>query len=134
MRKDIRRQVCRANKRLGEATNLTFLRFGNVSEVDRKAGVVVIKPSGVPFDELKQKDMVAVSLESGEVVSGELAPSVDTATHLGLYNAFPDIGGICHTHSTNATMYVRNFPRAAATGLEGRKTDNHSRETRRKVA
>src|SRR5262249_54811732 len=81
--------------------------FGNVSAVDRKAGVFAIKPSGVPYGKLAAKDMVLVSLDSGRSVSGKLRPSSDTPTHLALYLAFPTIGGIVHTHSEYATAFAQ---------------------------
>src|SRR5262249_2094141 len=81
--------------------------FGNVSAVDRKAGVFAIKPSGVPYGKLAAKDMVLVSLDSGRSVSGTLRPSSDTPTHLALYLAFPTIGGIVHTHSEYATAFAQ---------------------------
>jgi L-ribulose-5-phosphate 4-epimerase len=81
--------------------------FGNVSAVDRRAGVMMIKPSGVPYRELTAKQMVAVSLDTGKVVQGRLRPSSDTPTHLALYLAFPSIGGIVHTHSEYATVFAQ---------------------------
>jgi L-ribulose-5-phosphate 4-epimerase len=80
--------------------------FGNVSGVDRAAGLMMIKPSGVPYDELSSAHMVPVSLETGEVVSGDLRPSSDTPTHLELYRAFP-CGGVVHTHSEHATTLAQ---------------------------
>ena len=96
----------RANKRLA-ASGLVLGTFGNLSVVDRKAGVFVIKPSGVPYEKLTEKDMVAVSLESGKPVRGKLRPSSDTPTHLALYLAFPNIGAIVHTHSEYATALAQ---------------------------
>jgi L-ribulose-5-phosphate 4-epimerase len=102
----LRDTVFRANRRLAE-TGLVIGTFGNVSAVDRRAGVLMIKPSGVPYDRLTPKDMVAVSLETGQVVAGRLRPSSDTPTHLALYLAFPTIGGIVHTHSEYATTFAQ---------------------------
>ena len=96
----------RANRRLA-ATGLVHGTFGNVSVVDRKAGVLVIKPSGVPYAALTPKHMVAVSLQTGKVTGGRLRPSSDTPTHLALYLAFPSIGAIVHTHSEYATAFAQ---------------------------
>lgn len=96
----------RANRKLAE-TGLVLGTFGNVSAVDRKAGVFMIKPSGVPYERLTPKHMVAVSLETGRAVGGRLRPSSDTPTHLALYLAFPSIGGIVHTHSEYATAFAQ---------------------------
>ena len=101
----LREAVYRANVALVEA-GLVFGTFGNVSGVDREAGLFVIKPSGVPYDELTPADMVAVSLESGEVLGGGLRPSSDAPTHLELYRAFP-CGGVAHTHSEAATAFAQ---------------------------
>lgn len=86
---------------------LVIYTFGNVSAVDRKAGVYAIKPSGVDYDRLRPEDMVIVSLETGEAVEGRLRPSSDTNTHTVLYRAFPKIGGIVHTHSTYAVGWAQ---------------------------
>lgn len=102
----LRDAVFRANRRLAE-TGLVLGTFGNVSAVDRRAGVMVIKPSGVPYEALTPKDMVAVSLDSGKVIASSLRPSSDTPTHLALYLAFPSIGGIVHTHSEYATAFAQ---------------------------
>jgi L-ribulose-5-phosphate 4-epimerase len=85
---------------------LAIYTFGNVSAIDRERGVFAIKPSGVPYENLKPEDMVVVDLD-GRVVEGSLNPSSDTKTHLGLYKAFPKIGGIAHTHSTHATAWAQ---------------------------
>ena len=103
---ELRDVVYRANRRLA-GTGLVVGTFGNVSAVDRAAGVLVIKPSGVPYDALTPEHMVPVSLETGEVVEGELRPSSDTPTHLELYRAFPSCGGIVHTHSEYATVFAQ---------------------------
>lgn len=86
---------------------LVIQTFGNVSGVDRDGGNVVIKPSGVSYDEMKPSQMVVVSLESGDVVEGDLRPSSDTATHVELYRAFKQIGGVVHTHSLYATAWAQ---------------------------
>jgi len=86
---------------------LVIRTFGNVSGIDRARGLVVIKPSGVPYDEMKAEHMTVVSLETGEVVEGEYRPSSDTPTHLVLYRAFKNIGGITHTHSLGATAWAQ---------------------------
>ncbi len=85
---------------------LVIFTWGNVSQIDRESGLVVIKPSGVSYDEMKAEDMVVVDLD-GKVVEGDLNPSSDTPTHLVLYRAFPEIGGVVHTHSTYATAWAQ---------------------------
>ncbi len=85
---------------------LVIFTWGNVSAIDRESGLVVIKPSGVSYEEMRAKQMVVVDLD-GKVVEGTLKPSSDTPTHLVLYNAFPDIGGVVHTHSTYATAWAQ---------------------------
>ncbi len=102
---ELRASVWRANLELG-ASGLVKATFGNVSGVDRGAGVFAIKPSGVPYEELTPERMVLVSLDTGEVVESELRPSSDTPTHLELYRAFP-CGGIAHTHSEHATALAQ---------------------------
>lgn len=92
---------------------LVIFTWGNVSGIDRDRGLVVIKPSGVSYDSMKAQDMVVVDLKTGERIEGELKPSSDTPTHLALYRAFPEIGGVVHTHSTYATAWSqtgRNLP------------------------
>jgi L-ribulose-5-phosphate 4-epimerase len=101
----LREAAFRANRRLA-GSGLVFGTFGNLSVVDRKAGVFAIKPSGVPYDKLTAKQMVVVSLETGKA-SGPLRPSSDTPTHLALYLAFPTIGAIVHTHSEYATAFAQ---------------------------
>ena len=103
---DLRAQGWRANPGLVRA-GLVTLSFGNASGVDRKAGVLVIKPSGVPYDELRPEHLVVVSLEDGRVVEGDLRPSSDTPTHLILYQRYSEIGGVVHTHSTAATAWAQ---------------------------
>ncbi len=98
--------VCKANLELPKYGLITFT-WGNVSGVDREKGLMVIKPSGVEYDSMTAEDMVVVSLETGEKVEGKWKPSSDTATHVALYNAFKDIGGIVHTHSRWATSFAQ---------------------------
>ncbi|NLE32865.1 MAG: L-ribulose-5-phosphate 4-epimerase [Bacteroidales bacterium] len=85
---------------------LVIFTWGNVSAIDRASGLVVIKPSGVSYDDMTVNDMVVVNLD-GKVVEGSLKPSSDTATHLELYKAFPGIGGVVHTHSSYATAWAQ---------------------------
>lgn len=85
---------------------LVIFTWGNVSAIDREKGLVVIKPSGVSYETMAAEDMVVVDLD-GKVVEGKLKPSSDTATHLALYKAFPNIGGVVHTHSTYATSWAQ---------------------------
>ena len=106
MLKQLKAEVCQANLDL-VAAGLVIQTFGNVSGIDRERGLVVIKPSGVPYDGMKPEHQVVVSLETGEVVEGKLKPSSDTATHLVLYRAFPNIGGVVHTHSLYATAWAQ---------------------------
>ncbi len=103
---DLRDEVWRANQRLASA-GLVTLSFGNASGIDRAAGVVLIKPSGIPYDELMPGQLVAVALEDGRPISGDLRPSSDLPTHLALYRRYPGIGGIVHTHSTEATAWAQ---------------------------
>ncbi len=101
------KEICyRANMELPKL-DLVIYTFGNVSAVDREKGVFAIKPSGVDYASMKADDMVIVSLETGEIVDGKLRPSSDTNTHLVLYRAYPEIGGICHTHSTFAVAWAQ---------------------------
>ncbi|MGC4950776.1 L-ribulose-5-phosphate 4-epimerase AraD [Streptomyces sp. DT224] len=104
--KELRREVLEANLRIPRA-GLATLTWGNVSGVDREAGVFVIKPSGVSYDALGADDLVVVSLADGSVVEGRLRPSTDTETHRSLYLAFPSIGGVTHTHSTHAVAFAQ---------------------------
>ena len=103
MLKDLKKQVYEANLELIHR-GIVIYTWGNVSGIDRASGLFVIKPSGVDYDEMKAEDMVVVDLD-GNVVEGRLRPSSDTPTHLALYRAFPEIGGIVHTHSTYATAW-----------------------------
>jgi len=102
----LRAQVCKANLDLVKA-GLVILTWGNVSGVDRDAGVMAIKPSGVAYDALRPEDIVVVSLDTGDVVEGTLRPSSDTPTHLVLYREFPRIGGVAHTHSAAAVSWAQ---------------------------
>jgi L-ribulose-5-phosphate 4-epimerase len=102
----LRERVLEANLDLGRA-GLIVLTFGNASAIDRAAGVVAIKPSGVRYDELSADDIPLVDLATGAVVEGTKRPSSDTPTHLALYRAWPDVGGIVHTHSPYATAWAQ---------------------------
>lgn len=102
----LREAVWRANQAI-VAAGLVTLSFGNASGVDRDRGVMVIKPSGVPYGELRPEHMAVVALEDGHTVEGELRPSSDTPTHLELYRSFTGVGGIVHTHSTAATAWAQ---------------------------
>ena len=106
MLEQLKEQVCKANLLLPKYNLVTFT-WGNVSGVDREKGLMVIKPSGVEYDELKASDMVVVDLKTGKKVEGELNPSSDTDTHIELYNAFKNIGGVVHTHSRWATTFAQ---------------------------
>ncbi len=103
---DLREQVLEANLALGRA-GLVVLTFGNASAVDRDAGVIAIKPSGVSYDVLEAGQIVVLDLESGAVVDSEARPSSDTPTHLVLYRAWSDVGGVVHTHSSFATAWAQ---------------------------
>jgi L-ribulose-5-phosphate 4-epimerase len=105
MLEELKEKVWKANLDLVKH-GLVIFTWGNVSAIDRKSGLVVIKPSGVDYDTMKPSDMVVVDLD-GKVVEGELNPSSDTPTHLVLYRAFPNIGGVVHTHSTYATAWAQ---------------------------
>jgi len=101
----LREEVCRANLELVRH-GLVTLTWGNVSGIDRRRNLVVIKPSGVAYDRLKPEQMVVVDLE-GNTVEGDLAPSTDTPSHVLLYRHFEGIGGVTHTHSHHATMFAQ---------------------------
>ena len=105
MLEHIKERVLKANLLLKEYSLIT-LTWGNVSEIDRENGYVVIKPSGVSYDKMTAEDMVVVDLD-GRVVEGKLSPSSDTPTHLELYRRFSDIGGVTHTHSRWATVFAQ---------------------------
>ncbi len=106
MLEDLKQKVLEANLSLPKHGLVTFT-WGNVSAIDREKGLVVIKPSGVEYDEMKIEHMVVVDLE-GNVIEGNLRPSSDTPTHLELYKAFPLLGGVIHTHSTWATSWAQS--------------------------
>ncbi|MBW8014989.1 MAG: L-ribulose-5-phosphate 4-epimerase [Planctomycetes bacterium] len=105
MHEELKQAVCNANIEL-QTHKLVIYSWGNVSGIDRQAGVIAIKPSGVAYDELTPDKMVLLDLD-GKVIEGELSPSSDTPTHLELYQNFKAIGGVCHTHSSNATMWAQ---------------------------
>ncbi|MBQ5485456.1 MAG: L-ribulose-5-phosphate 4-epimerase [Lachnospiraceae bacterium] len=105
MLEELKQQVYEANMLLPRYNLVTFT-WGNVSGIDREKNLFVIKPSGVPYEELIPEDMVVMDLE-GNKVEGDLNPSSDTATHLELYKAFPSIGGIVHTHSPYAVAWAQ---------------------------
>ena len=104
MLEKLKAEVCQANLEL-VAEGLVIQTWGNVSGIDREKGLIVIKPSGVPYDGMKPEHMVVVSLANGKVVEGALKPSSDAPTHRVLYRAFPQIGGVVHTHSLYATAW-----------------------------
>ncbi len=117
MLEELKEKVFKANLDLVKH-GLVIFTWGNVSGIDREKGLVVIKPSGVSYDTMKASDMVVVSLETGKVVEGDLNPSSDTPTHLVLYRAFPNIGGVVHTHSSYATAWAqagRDIPNIGTT-------------------
>ena len=104
MLEELKEKVYRANIDLVKH-GLVIFTWGNVSGIDREKGLMVIKPSGVEYDVMTPDDMVVVDLKTGEKVEGRLKPSSDTPTHLALYRAWPEIGGVVHTHSTYATAW-----------------------------
>lgn len=105
MLEQLKHKVCQAN--LGLVSHgLVLFTWGNVSAIDRESGLVVIKPSGVSYNNMKPEDMVIVNLE-GKVIEGEYKPSSDTPSHIEFYKAFPEIGGVVHTHSTYATAWAQ---------------------------
>ncbi len=106
MLEKLKQEVLKANLMLPKYGLVTFT-WGNVSALDRESGMVVIKPSGVEYDEMTADDMVVVELATGNVAEGKLNPSSDTPTHLELYRAFKEIGGIVHTHSRWATSFAQ---------------------------
>lgn len=106
MLEELKEAVWKANLQLPKLGLVTFT-WGNVSGIDRERGLVVIKPSGVEYDVMTPEDMVVMSLATGERVEGRWKPSSDTPTHLVLYRAFPDCGGIVHTHSRWATSFAQ---------------------------
>lgn len=106
MLEELKQKVYKANMDLVKH-GLVIFTWGNVSGIDREKGLVVIKPSGVDYDTMRPDQMVIVDLHTGEVVEGDLRPSSDTPTHLALYRAYPEIGGVVHTHSTYATAWAQ---------------------------
>ena len=119
MLEELKKLVYEANMELPKYGLVTFT-WGNVSQIDRESGLFVIKPSGVPYEELKPEDMVVMNL-AGERVEGTMNPSSDTPTHAELYRRFPDIGGIVHTHSRWATIWAqagRDIPEYGTTGAD----------------
>ena len=106
MNPKLKREVWKANLDLVKE-GLVIQTWGNASGIDRSRGLMVIKPSGVAYERLKVADMVVVALDTGKVVQGKLRPSSDTPTHLALYRAFKEIGGVVHTHSLAATAWAQ---------------------------
>ena len=105
MLEELKRRVYEQNKRL-VSSGLVILTWGNVSAIDCASGLVVIKPSGVPYESMEEEDMVVTDLE-GKVIEGRLNPSSDLLTHLELYKSFPRIGGVVHTHSSYAVSFAQ---------------------------
>ena len=105
MLENLKKKVLKANLDLVK-NGLVLFTWGNVSEIDRESGLIVIKPSGVEYSEMKASDMVVVDAE-GNVVEGNYRPSSDTPTHIELYKAHPEIGGVVHTHSSYATAFAQ---------------------------
>ena len=105
--KELREEVYRANMMLKEH-DLIIFTWGNVSGIDKNREYVVIKPSGVEYDNLTPENMAVVNMR-GEIIEGDLKPSSDTATHLELYKAYKNLGGVCHTHSLYATSFAQSF-------------------------
>ncbi len=113
--KSLKQEVFKANMLLPKYSLITFT-WGNVSGIDREKGLVVIKPSGVEYDEMTEQDMVVVDLLTGKKVEGKLNPSSDTDTHLELYRNFKNIGGVVHTHSRYATVFSQSKQAVPALG------------------
>lgn len=105
MLEELKRTVCRANIDLVRH-GLVLFTWGNVSAIDRESGYIVIKPSGVKYEDMRPEDMVVIDGE-GRTVEGRLRPSTDMPTHVELYRAYPEIGGVVHTHSTYATAFAQ---------------------------
>lgn len=106
MLEQLKQEVYEANLELHKR-GIVIYTWGNVSGIDRASGNMVIKPSGIAYEQMTAEDMVVVNVQTGEVVEGKWKPSSDTATHLELYRAFPKIGGITHTHSVNAVAFAQ---------------------------
>ncbi|MCR5084393.1 MAG: L-ribulose-5-phosphate 4-epimerase [Succinivibrionaceae bacterium] len=120
MLEELKREVFKANLELPEHGLVTYT-WGNVSGIDRDAGLVVIKPSGVEYDEMTPDDMVVVDLKTGDKVEGKLNPSTDTATHLEIYRADPKVMGVTHTHSRYAASWAQaglDIPAMGTTGAD----------------
>lgn len=115
MLEQLKREVYRVNLQLVKE-GLVIHTWGNASAVDRNKDLVVIKPSGISYDRMKPADMVVVALGTGRVIESRLKPSSDTPTHLELYRAFPDVGGIVHTHSLYATAWAQSCSPLPALG------------------
>ena len=114
MLEELKELVWKSNLLLPKYNLVTFT-WGNVSGIDREKGLIVIKPSGVDYDTMTAEDMVVVDLE-GKRVEGKWKPSSDTPTHVALYNAFPGLGGVVHTHSRWATSFAQAGVGVAACG------------------
>ena len=114
MLEELKKQVYTANLNLVKH-GLVMFTWGNVSGIDRKENLIVIKPSGVSYDDMQASDMVVVDLK-GKVIEGKFKPSSDTLTHIELYKAFPEIGGIVHTHSTYAVAWAQALKAIPALG------------------
>ena len=106
MLEELKKSVCQANLRL-VSSGLVVQTWGNASGIDRKRSLMVIKPSGVDYDAMQPRQMVVVSIKTGRVVDGDLAPSSDAPTHLELYRRFSELGGVVHTHSLYATAWAQ---------------------------
>jgi L-ribulose-5-phosphate 4-epimerase len=106
MLEDLKKRVCDANLEL-VTKGVVIYTWGNVSGIDREKGLIVIKPSGVDYDQMTAEDMVVVDLHTGEIVEGKWKPSSDTATHVELYRKYPGIAGVVHTHSVNAVAFAQ---------------------------
>ena len=106
MLEQLKQEVCEANLELYRR-GIVIYTWGNVSGIDRGSGNMVIKPSGVPYEQMTAEDMVVVNVKSGEVIEGKWKPSSDTATHMELYRSFAKIGSIAHTHSVNAAAFAQ---------------------------
>jgi L-ribulose-5-phosphate 4-epimerase len=104
--KDLKQECYEANMQLN-ALNLVVYTFGNVSAVDRKNGVFAIKPSGVPYEDLKPEDIVIVDFDNN-IIEGTMRPSSDTKTHAYLYKNWPNIGGVAHTHATYSVAWAQS--------------------------
>lgn len=120
MLEKLKEEVYKANMLLPKYKLITFT-WGNVSGIDRESGIMAIKPSGVEYDLLRPEDMVLVDVNTGKKVEGDLNPSSDTSTHVELYKAFPNIGGIVHTHSRWATVFSQSGRGIPALGTTPRR-------------